>query len=395
MSFKNTVTFFVFSLIVSITNGQGIEFFHGSWDEVLGKANKEQKPIFIDAYTTWCGPCKRMAKNTFTKKEVGDFFNKNFINVKYDMEKEDGVKFGHQYPVSAYPTLYFINEKGEVLKKVVGGQNPASLITKAKEALKANDKSGDFEKAYNEGNRDFDLVFNYIKALNDVDKPSLKISNEFLNSSPEITNEQRLKFILEAGTEADSKIFEEVIAKKDEIIKLVGKDTYMEKAQKACQKTYTKSIEYEYQDLMNEAISKAHLTLSDSLAYTFEYRNKMDFYQSFNQKDDFWDTAKSYVGKMGKKDPIVLSYAANQTCKTLSDNPKAVKKALKWAKKAHKMDDSAMHFQSYCYALITAKDYDKCLSIVEEQLGAEQPKYNKSVLMQIKMAATKAKDIDG
>ena len=60
----------------------GIEFFHGSWDEALELAKKEHKAIFMDAYAEWCGPCKRMAKNIFTQKEVGDFFNKHFINVK-------------------------------------------------------------------------------------------------------------------------------------------------------------------------------------------------------------------------------------------------------------------------------------------------------------------------
>ena len=46
--------------------------------------------IFMDAYAIWCDPCKKMAKNVFKQKKVGQFFNQNFINVKMDMEKDIG-----------------------------------------------------------------------------------------------------------------------------------------------------------------------------------------------------------------------------------------------------------------------------------------------------------------
>ena len=46
--------------------------------------------IFLDAYASWCGPCKMLQKNVFTKKAVGDFYNSKFINVKMDMEKGEG-----------------------------------------------------------------------------------------------------------------------------------------------------------------------------------------------------------------------------------------------------------------------------------------------------------------
>jgi len=102
--------------------GQGIEFFDGTWKEALAQAEKEDKIVFVDAYAQWCGPCKRMAKNEFTKTEVGDFFNKNFINLKLDMEIADGMSFGAKYPVSAFPTLFFLTPDGEIVKKITGGQ---------------------------------------------------------------------------------------------------------------------------------------------------------------------------------------------------------------------------------------------------------------------------------
>ncbi|HRO73910.1 MAG TPA: thioredoxin domain-containing protein, partial [Saprospiraceae bacterium] len=185
-------------LIVTISvQAQGIEFFHGTWKEAMEKAKSEDKLLFVDAFAKWCGPCKSMAKNVFTQQKVGDYFNANFINLKLDMEEADGVTFGHKYPVSAYPTLFFIDGDGKIVRRVVGGQQADGLISEGVTANKMMDRTSKYEQKYAEGNRDFDLVYNYVKALNASGKPSLKISNDYLNSNPKITEDQKLKFILE------------------------------------------------------------------------------------------------------------------------------------------------------------------------------------------------------
>ena len=95
------------------------------------------KPIFVDCYTVWCGPCKYLAKNTFTNQEVGDFFNSNFINLKIEMEKDaEGPELARLFKVRAYPTLIFVNGKGELIKESLGYVTPEQLLAVAKEAVK-------------------------------------------------------------------------------------------------------------------------------------------------------------------------------------------------------------------------------------------------------------------
>ncbi|CAN5254582.1 hypothetical protein BH09BAC1_BH09BAC1_09760 [soil metagenome] len=113
----------------------GIAFFQGTWSEALAAAKKQKKLIFVDAYAVWCGPCKYMANNVFTDKAVGEFFNKNFINYKFDMEKGEGPEFAGKYQVQAYPTLIFVDYAGVVLYRQMGARDADGFIKLGEEAL--------------------------------------------------------------------------------------------------------------------------------------------------------------------------------------------------------------------------------------------------------------------
>ena len=113
----------------------GIDFFKGSWADLLNESKKQNKPIFVDAYAVWCGPCRWMDANVFPEKEVGDFYNKNFINYKFDMEKGEGRDFAKSYQVRAYPTLLYLNSEGDVKYRAVGGRPSDGLIAEGKKAL--------------------------------------------------------------------------------------------------------------------------------------------------------------------------------------------------------------------------------------------------------------------
>lgn len=110
----------------------GIQFVEGSWAKILEQAKKEKKVIFFDAYASWCGPCKMMQKNVFTQTNVATFFNANFINVKKDMEIGEGPALANKYPLEAYPTLFFIDSNGKVIRQVIGYQTPEQLLALGK-----------------------------------------------------------------------------------------------------------------------------------------------------------------------------------------------------------------------------------------------------------------------
>ncbi|PKQ70032.1 thioredoxin family protein [Raineya orbicola] len=100
-----------------------VRFMNGSWQEALNEAQKQNKPIMVDFYTTWCGPCKLMTKTTFANTQVGDFADAYFIALKIDCEKGEGIQLAQKYEVFNYPTIAFIDKNGNLLGKEVGYKN--------------------------------------------------------------------------------------------------------------------------------------------------------------------------------------------------------------------------------------------------------------------------------
>jgi thiol:disulfide interchange protein len=107
----------------------GIRFKSMTLEKAKQVAKESDKLIFIDAYTNWCGPCKRMAATSFMEEEVGEIFNDRFVNIKIEMEKDaDGPEVARLYKVRAYPTLLVINSDGKLIKQSVGFMTADQLI---------------------------------------------------------------------------------------------------------------------------------------------------------------------------------------------------------------------------------------------------------------------------
>ena len=131
---KNTAAEYKSAMLEAGVEG-GIVFEELSLEEALAKAKAEGKYVFLDCYTSWCGPCKVMSKQVFVRKAVGDLFNPTCINIKIDMENGEGPEIAKRYGVMAYPTMFVLNADGSVKYRLQGGMEAGHFLLKAGNAL--------------------------------------------------------------------------------------------------------------------------------------------------------------------------------------------------------------------------------------------------------------------
>lgn len=112
-----------------------INFIENSWTEALKQAAKQKKYIFVDAYASWCGPCKMLKATTFKNNKVADFYNDNFVNVAIDMEKGQGPTLAAEWGLQAYPTMIIFDSKGKPVSGTVGYIRANDLIKFGQQAL--------------------------------------------------------------------------------------------------------------------------------------------------------------------------------------------------------------------------------------------------------------------
>ena len=167
----------------AIAKKPGIKFTNGTWTEILKSAKAQNKLIFMDCYTSWCGPCKMLAKDIFTQKAVGELYNDKFINVQVDMEKGEGPALKDKFGVTAFPTLLFIDANENVIHRGLGSMLAEEFIALGKTAL-SDDNIDAMNKKFDNGIRDTSFIKTYLKVLESVDSKSriqLVISTYFKN----------------------------------------------------------------------------------------------------------------------------------------------------------------------------------------------------------------------
>src|SRR5438477_9018108 len=96
--------------------------------DAMKQARKEKKIIMIDYYTTWCGWCKRLDRDTYSSDEIGKYADENIVSLKLDAEKGEGIALAKKSGVSAFPTIVFYNADGKEIYRIVGYKPAPAFI---------------------------------------------------------------------------------------------------------------------------------------------------------------------------------------------------------------------------------------------------------------------------
>ncbi len=335
---KKLVTLLFFSAFISTsaTSQTGIDFSTESWKSILAQAEKEDKIVFVDAYTVWCGPCKKMAKEVFPQKEVGEFYNEKFINVQLDMEKGEGLTFAEKYNVIVYPSLLFIDSDGTLIHRSAGYKDTPEFIELGSVALDPSKRISSLKSRFENGDRDPRFLKQYTETLYEAyDESHAPIAEEYLETQTDLNSDENLEFIFLYVNDVDSKLFDHLVENRSLYIEKFGQREVTTKIQNLIYNSINEGTGMSSLDQIDALFRKAYPEKAEQLSLAF----RMSYYRQAGDRDNFAKSAINYYKKFPTSDPAELNDIA-WTFYTVVDDKKQLKQAVKWAKRSVKTDSN-------------------------------------------------------
>lgn len=327
---------------------EGIRFEEGKWDDILAKARKENKFVFLDAYTTWCGPCKKMAREVFPDASVGKFYNANFVCAKMDMEQGEGIRLAEKYKVEAYPSLFFINSKGEMVHTALGYRNVDNFLALGKEALDPAKQISVVMKKFEAGERSPEFLYLYIQRLTDAGLDIAIPLKEWFKLQPDaaLLERKNWSLIRDNVYDKDSREFTYLFANRASFAKLYTSDS-----------VNAKIIDVFFGSLIraarNDKTTKSYEALKTEIANSgFEKAEKvnlmadMEVYKLRQEWPKYASTAIKYYHKFPTKNAEELNNEAWAFYEKIDDR-KQLKEALAWSKKAIEINPNFSYLDTY------------------------------------------------
>lgn len=157
----------LFALIIALgAMAQGVAFEPEgtTLEQASAKAKAENKLIFLDCYTQWCGPCKKMTRDVFPQEKVGAYMNPKFVSIKIDMEGTYGAPLAKKLQIQAYPTFVIFNADAQEISRFLG-YHAADDFIKVVEEKSADNASTALEQRWKAGDRDPQFLREYLQTL--------------------------------------------------------------------------------------------------------------------------------------------------------------------------------------------------------------------------------------
>lgn len=358
---KNLLALFVSLAAVNcqLSTAQGIEFIHDkSFKDILAMAKAQNKLVFMDCYTSWCGPCKRLSAQVFPDSSVGAFYNSVFVNTKFDMEKGEGVDLAGKYSIRAYPTLLWLDGDGEVKHKIVGGLDVAGLIQNGKKAVDPTPGilTG-MRKRYADGDRDVNFLSDYLNTLNAAQEKSDDVFKEYLGklTPTDFTDKKHAQTIFNLTKDLKSDGLSYVMKHKDFNMNLMGADAFNQKINQIAAKAVSEAPRANDKALFEGAIDLVETNKAPDHAEK-TLKLSMDYYSAMNDWVNYDKNASVYVKKYASKNAALLNDVAWTYFLNVNDEAQ-LQKATKWSFASINTDNKYTYNLTYAYLLYKQNNY--------------------------------------
>lgn len=357
---------FIAILLPVLTQAQGVAFQEMDWEAIKAKAKSENKPIFVDTYASWCEPCKWMDSNIFSQTVVGDYFNKNYISWKVDVEKGKGQIFAQEYRVNSYPTLLYFNANGELLHRIIGVFQSEELIQKSKDAMVPEKQIYTLQKRFEAGDRSSDFLYQYTYALSSVNEEYEKIANLYLESQPKEnwTTAKNFEFLERFVNDYKHPAYQYVIANKAKFVLALSSarvEAYLDGAFKIrCFEIIENASD---KNIVRDFLQDVKDILPEKLEY---FKTRIEFYNNRGDAKKDYKLAKKHEKHC--KDAKSLDGLARYLLDMYGESQTHLEAALAWANRAVLLEESVYYLDTKAQILLALNNKEEALKVALKQL---------------------------
>ena len=341
-------TCFCLLLLPQFLPAQGILFEHSSWSETLAKAKSEGKLVFLDAVTSWCGPCKMMSREVFPDSALGVFFNTRLVSAKFDMEHGEGIELSSRYKIWVYPTLLFVDYAGAVQHRSAGYHSPEELIALGRIALDTSRNLAALEREYSSGNRHREFLLRYLEAKTLAYDPDAgRIANEFLKTEDDLGTPENMDLLMRHIDDPYSRGFRFLLNNRPEFEEKFGKREVKTKIE-----TVFEGYLQSHPGLQLGEVQRLYGTVYPEGGEALASRYRLDYYRQKNDTENFARAAIDHYTRYPSDDPDELNEMAAIFAEEVND-PAQLQTALGWIKKAISLQE--ISYYQYTMAKVWLK----------------------------------------
>lgn len=286
------------------------------WDEVFRKANANGQLLFVDAYTDWCGYCHKLDKEVYTDASVINYFEENFVNVKFDAESEFGYQLAEFYAINSYPTLLFITAEGSLFQRIEGFVPAPSLNAYAEQVMNEWTQLPLLEGAYDKGKLERE---SYLELINTLERTNPEKAEMVATayaatfSTEDYLDVQNIWFLTRFENGLNSSHYKYITSHKTEMIKAHGQSEFYDYMSGVYNDNLTLAIKYGDKKLLNRIVQEVMpLFIPEAELPSAKYLTESVYYIQREEYDNYKLAVNSYMNNhlaQDEKPDFIISTA--------------------------------------------------------------------------------------
>jgi len=368
----------------SLAQEKGVHFQDGlNWTAIQAKAKSENKYIFLDCFTTWCGPCKYMKNTIFPQEECGNYFNDKFISVEVQLDStkgdneavrgwySDAHAIMQQYDIRAFPTYLVFTPDGHAVHRMVGSDVAVkSFVERVQHSFDPGKQYYTQLQKFRDGEKDSAFLRKLtIMAENAYDmKNAEPVAKAYFATQTNLFTPGTLALLNDFTTSTKDKGFDVFFHHAAEADKILGVGIAEKKVRDILIREYVNS-----KALANNAPAPDWKVIQSSMIASYPEQaaevvalGKVGYYQRKNDWNNFQTAVVEYMTQYGATvDPGQLnSYAWTvfQHCPDMH----CVTEALEWSKRSFKDNQEPGFMDTYANILYKMGKKDDAIAWEEK-----------------------------